>query len=81
MSLMQKCKLVFQTETETIYGFYCHYLPAYTVNHLAIHMGCEFLLVFIIPYCLIVHNSVRIIASLFRSQKESVQLKEGLNVQ
>ena len=78
---MQKCKLVFQTETEKLDGFYCHYLPEYIVSQRAIHVGCEFLLVFMIPYCLIVHNSVRIVASLFRSQRESVQLKEGLNVQ
>ena len=78
---MQKCKLVFQTETETLDGFYCHHLPAYVVSQSAIHRGCEFLLVFMIPYPLIVHNSVRIIVALIKRQKEHVQLKEGLNIQ
>ena len=72
----------FQEESEHIHGFYCHFPNKYLISHwYAVHTGLEFALVFIIPYSLIVHNSLRIIITLFKSLRENVQLKEGLNVQ
>ena len=54
----------------------------YSISHyLAVHTGCDFALIFLIPFGLIVHNYVRISMTLFRSLREGERLKEGTDNQ
>ena len=64
------------------WGFYCHDKAEYLISHyFAVHTGCDFALIFFIPFGLIVHNYVRISIALFRSFRERGRLKEGTDIQ
>ena len=71
--------LLFQTETETVVGFYCHASPSFlTSSWFSVSMLATFALWFVIPFSLILHNYVRIGRTLFQSLKERLHLKEGI---
>ena len=75
-------ELLFQNETESVAGFFCHARKSFLISHwFALGNGATFLLWFVIPFSLIVHNYARIGRTLFKSLKENLHLKEGIETE
>ena len=57
---------LFQTESETVAGFYCHMPSSFLTSHwYAIQTAANFDVLFLIPFSLFVHNYARIGRTLF----------------
>ena len=73
---------LFQTESETVAGFYCHMASSFLTSHrYTVQTAANFAVLFMTPFSLCVHNYVRIGRTLFKSLKENVHLQEGINTQ
>ena len=71
--------LLFQTETPTQDGYYCHAKPSFlTSNWFVVGSGVSFGLLFAIPFTLILHNYAIIGRTLFKSLQDNPPLKEGI---
>ena len=73
---------LFQEETEEFTGHYkCHYSNSFMTSSWApVAVAIYFVLLILLPFCLLVHNYVRISVALFQSLKENVHLQERVSI-
>ena len=71
--------LLFQTETPTQDGYYCHTNTSFlTSKRFVVGSGVSFALLFAIPFTLILHNYAGTGRTLFKSLQDNPHLKEGI---